>query len=537
MKLLGEVPWGTHLCLFYKTGEDLLDILAPYFKAGLASNEFCMWVTSEPLTVDDARGAMRALMPDFDRYAQEGRMEIIPYTEWYMKDGYFDIQRVFDGWLGKLDGALAAGMEGLRATGNTAWLEDADWASFTEYEEFLNKTIGDYPMMAICTYSLDLCNASEVIDVVSNHQFAMIKREGDWELIESSETKRVESEYRTVVQTAIDGYWVVNMQGQILDVNDAYCEMISYSREELLKMAIGDIEAVEDTAETRARIEQVKGSGSDRFETRHRRKDGVLIDVEVSVRYLDTSGGRLFVFIRDITERKKYRQELERANAELDGYAHTVSHDLRNPLSAIAISCRMMRDTQGEGDDVATLAEADEFAGVVERNIERCYSLVNDLLALAEAGQRPSETETVDVRAVVARVEDERAAEIEARGIQIHVDDDLGTLDASPTHVYQVFANLINNAIRHNDAEKPVVYVSRVGAEEDGGIRYLVRDNGSGIAEEDLDRIFIAFVKRGDQSDTGIGLATVEKIVGVYNGEIRAYNDGGACFELVLRSL
>lgn len=536
LKLLGDVPWGTHLCMFYKTAEDLVDILTQYFKAGLENNEFCMWVTSDPLTVEGASQAMRDAMPDFDRLADEGRMEIIPYTEWYMKDGYFDIQRVFDGWLGKLDGAMALGMEGLRVTGNTAWLEEADWESFTKYEEFLNDTIGDYPMMAICTYCLDLCNSSEVIDVVSNHQFAIIKREGDWELIESSETKRIEAEYRAVVQTAIDGYWVTNMDGRFLDVNDAYCQMVGYSRDELLHMSIEDLEATEDIEGTRAHIARVKESGGDRFETRHTRKDGQVVDVEVSVGYLETSGGRLFVFIRDITDRKRYRLQLERVNAELDGYAHTVSHDLRNPLSAIAVSCALMQDALARGDCAVT-AEAGEFTAVVERNTQRCYELISDLLTLAEAGQRPPETEYVDVRAVVARVQDERAAEIQARGVEMRVDDDLGTLDASPTHVYQIFVNLINNAIRHNDASSPVVQVSHLGNDGQGGARYLVRDNGSGIPEEDLDRIFMAFVKRGDNGDMGIGLATVEKIVGVYNGEIRAYNDGGACFEMEIHSL
>lgn len=120
------------------------------------------------------------------------------------------------------------------------------------------------------------------------------------------------------------------------------------------------------------------------------------------------------------------------------------------------------------------------------------------------------------------------------RGIAVKVDDDLGSAKANPTHIYQIFANLISNAIKHNDNENPVIEVSCLGDDEEGLHRYLTRDNGSGIAPEYLGRIFLPFVK-GKTGETGIGLTTVEKIVAVYGGEIRAYNDNGACFEFTLK--
>jgi hypothetical protein len=70
--LIGDVPWGTHFCQFYQTKKDLLDMLVPYFKAGLENNEFCMWITSEPLNVEDAKKAMKKAVPGFDEYVQKG---------------------------------------------------------------------------------------------------------------------------------------------------------------------------------------------------------------------------------------------------------------------------------------------------------------------------------------------------------------------------------------------------------------------------------------------------------------------------------
>lgn len=71
--VIGDLPWGTHFCQFYKTKKDLTDILVPYFKAGLENNEFCIWVTSEPLTEKDAAEAMTNVMPDFERYQKKDR--------------------------------------------------------------------------------------------------------------------------------------------------------------------------------------------------------------------------------------------------------------------------------------------------------------------------------------------------------------------------------------------------------------------------------------------------------------------------------
>ncbi|KKK60362.1 hypothetical protein LCGC14_3025110, partial [marine sediment metagenome] len=68
--VIGNTPWGTHFCLFYQTKEDLIDILVPYFKAGLENNEYCMWVTSEPLNKKEAEKAIRRAIPNFDEYLE-----------------------------------------------------------------------------------------------------------------------------------------------------------------------------------------------------------------------------------------------------------------------------------------------------------------------------------------------------------------------------------------------------------------------------------------------------------------------------------
>ena len=140
-----------------------------------------------------------------------------------------------------------------------------------------------------------------------------------------TERKRAEEKYRTIILTTMDGFWIVNMQGRFLDVNDAYCQMIGYSRDELLTMSISDVEAVERSEETVRRIQKIMEVGGDQFETRHKCKDGRIIDIEVSVNYMEAGGGLMFVFLRDITERKQKEEEIRHTlsllNATLESTA------------------------------------------------------------------------------------------------------------------------------------------------------------------------------------------------------------------------
>ena len=190
--VLGSVVWGTHVCLFYRTKEDLINMLVPYFKAGLENNEFCIWITSDPLDPTEAKSAMKKAMPDFDKYLTKGQIEIIPHDQWYLDQGVFDMERVMKGWLSKLNAALSNGYAGMRVTGNTTWLDEGVWESFSNYEHRLNETIDGFPAIVVCTYRLDGCGTSEIVDVVNNHQLALIERQGKWKIAKNAERKRAE---------------------------------------------------------------------------------------------------------------------------------------------------------------------------------------------------------------------------------------------------------------------------------------------------------------------------------------------------------
>ena len=148
---------------------------------------------------------------------------------------------------------------------------------------------------------------------------------------EITERKRAEEKQKAILETALEGFWICDTAGNILEVNDSYCKITGYTREELLKMSIKDVEASEKSTDIAHRIQKITKSGADRFETRHRRKDGKIIDIEISVNYLNIDDGLMVVFVRDISERKQAEVALRESEEKF-------SKAFRSSPNAISIS-------------------------------------------------------------------------------------------------------------------------------------------------------------------------------------------------------
>ena len=155
-----------------------------------------------------------------------------------------------------------------------------------------------------------------------------------------AERKLAEEQNRIILRTALDGFLLLDIQGQILEANDAYCKMTGYSRKKLLKMGISDVEVVEKPEETKKHILQIIKTGKDRFETKHRCKDDKIVDIEVSANYVNIKEGRFFSFIRDITDRKKAEELLQGQKKALEQKNIALSEI----LGQIEIEKKQMKD-------------------------------------------------------------------------------------------------------------------------------------------------------------------------------------------------
>lgn len=192
--ILGELPWGSHFCDFFESKEDLLQILVPYFKAGLINNEFCLWITSDPVTVEAAYEALHNEIENFDQYKRKEQITILSHEDWYLKDHTFVPDIVINGWYQKLSRSLNKGFDGMRVSGNEAWLDREVWKNFIDYERNLNSSLKDQRMIVLCTYPLAKCDAHAVFDVSQVHEIAVTRRKGNWEIVEVPAIKKTKSQ-------------------------------------------------------------------------------------------------------------------------------------------------------------------------------------------------------------------------------------------------------------------------------------------------------------------------------------------------------
>lgn len=198
---LGEIPLGTHFCHFYHDHGDLADTLVPYFKAGLENGEQCLWVTSAPLPSADARSRLAEAVPNLRQYEQNGQLEIIDHEEWYVRNKGADAEATLAMWVERQNRALERGFKSLRLTGNTYWLERDDWAAFAEYEAKVTACFARHRIVGLCSYCMNRTESSDVFDVVRNHEFALLRQEGNWELVEHATVDRTKNELRQLNQT------------------------------------------------------------------------------------------------------------------------------------------------------------------------------------------------------------------------------------------------------------------------------------------------------------------------------------------------
>jgi len=262
LDFVGDIPWGTHLCQFYETKQDLVEILVPYFAEGLRGNEACMWVTSEPLEVKEAAAALAKAVPNLDGFFKTNQLLILPYTEWYLEGETFDADRVLNGWVKKEKEARARGFRGLRLTGNTFWIERSLWDSFADYEEAVNSVISGHQMIALCTYALGRCSGSDVIDVERNHVGTIIKQSGKWmvvgDMICRREADKSLHEAAETVHTLNENLRTANEELRIaneeleLRVNERSAELAATNEE--LKTANEELKSTND--ELRSEVKQ-----------------------------------------------------------------------------------------------------------------------------------------------------------------------------------------------------------------------------------------------------------------------------------------
>ncbi|WXG39407.1 MAG: MEDS domain-containing protein [Candidatus Freyarchaeum deiterrae] len=560
IEVLGDIPWGTHLCQFYETKEDMKDILVPYFAEGLRNNEMCMWVTSIPLGVEEATAALRKAVPNLEYYVEKGQIEILPYTEWYLLGGEFDMDRVLNGWIEKEKSAIERGFDGLRLTGNTFWLQRSLWQSFVDYEAKINEVIGEHRMVAICTYSLKKCTTSDVIDVMRNHESTLIRKGKSWFLAEDvtkrkmaenratesrTQLKRSEEKYRLLIENLNEGVWVYDNKILTSFVNERMAEMLGYTVDEMIGKHIFSFMNEKGVEIAKKKLESRKRGIAEVHEFEFVRKNGTRIYTQIGESPIIGEDGNFagaIAAVTDISEHRRMEDELRNYSERLEELveertrklreaermatvgelAATVGHDLRNPLQSIfgllyLANKNLNPQATSNGKQKNDLGE---LLQTIEGQVDYMRKIVSDL----EDYAKPVKPQLVETS--LHQLIDETFSAItipEKVQVSIGIQEDFPQLMVDQAMMRRVLDNLVTNAVQ---AMPNGGRLTIKASETDDNALIIVEDTGVGIPEENLPKIFQPLFTTKPKGQ-GFGLPACKRLVEAHGGSITVESEVG----------
>jgi PAS domain S-box-containing protein len=340
--------------------------------------------------------------------------------------------------------------------------------------------------------------------------------------------RKSEEQHRTILQTAMDGFWLVDMQGRLLEVNETYCCMSGYSAHELLTMHISDLEATESADKISNRMHKIIEHGEIRFESSHRRSDGSIFDIEASAKHQTAEAGRFVVFMHDITDRKKKELELLRAKEKAEesdrlksAFLANMSHEIRTPMNGILGFADLLKTPDLSGE------EQQEYIRIIRKSGDRMLNIINDIVDISkiESGQMKVDVSETKINGQTEFIYNFFKPEANKKGIKLLLRNGLPEKDAiistDKEKVYAILTNLVKNAIKFTGKGSIEFGYEKL----DKCLKYYVKDTGFGIPDNRQMAVFDRFVQ-ADIADSrafqgaGLGLSISRAYVEMLGGEI-----------------
>jgi len=386
--------------------------------------------------------------------------------------------------------------------------------SIDEYRSGISIPIGKFGVFQAISTKVGAFDQEDLkmAELLISHTIEALKRIRSEKALQESEEK-----YRSLTNQLPVGVYRTTKEGKFLHANPALATVLEFeSVEDLMKVSESDV-----YNDPRERINQIKQwkttkeiiSNELKFRTKKGREIWIrdtghaILDENGEISYIDG-------IIEDITDRKKAEELLKNQREELSVFAHTVSHDLKNYIGIIRNSAQfsLLKKEYAEKNNQRIIDMTKKMKDFVNRQLE-----------LADAGKAIGELEEIDLNKMIDEVE-------KAHSIEIHREE-LSMIKGDPQKLKEAFHNLIHNAIKHGKADRIEISSKK---KKDSCI-ICVKDNGKGISEEDIDKIFdMGYSKTG----TGFGLTIVKKIIEAHDGSIsvKSKEGKGTTFEIVLPS-
>jgi len=388
--------------------------------------------------------------------------------------------------------------------------------------------------------------ASLVADVTERlrDQQELLKHRDRLEELVADRTMEVREQARIIDQIH-DSVISTDLDGVIIDWNKGAEHLYGYSSEEAIGQNIAFLYPEDESSTLQEMISSLKQHGEHESETRLRKKNGELFFAHLSLSMLYHENGKprgMIGYSIDITDRKfaeseinKQKQKLETTNKELEAFSYSVSHDLRAPLRALhGFSQALQEDYADNLDD-----EGRDYLIRIQANAMRMSELIDDLLKLSRLGREKLTVALVDLSHLAYEVMENQRALYPDKTIEFRLQFD-GQVYGDPRLLRIAIENLIGNALKYTrNVEQPHIEFGKT--QQDNETVYYIRDNGTGFDMQYVDKLFGVFQRLhgSDYEGTGIGLATVRRIIQRHEGRIWAEAEPGkgATFYFTLGNL
>lgn len=364
-------------------------------------------------------------------------------------------------------------------------------------------------------------NSGEVSSVICTSKDITGRKKAEDALKESEE------KYQKLFNNEIDAICIFEVASRrIVDVNESFLKLYGYTRDETLQLTADDFSAEPEA--TRAAIRKSAESGDSLIPIRlHKKKDGTELFVELSAGPFTWKGTDvMFAVIRDITQRKRFEEELEAKNEQLlelgrikDSLLRDVAHELKTPVAKHSMQMEILKTLiytkkPSEAEKKALM--------VMEEGIRRQESVIRNFLDLSrlESGGRKYRKEEVALDSMFAELRKNYQYAIDGYGMEFQVDVPSIRIYSDEEMLWHVFSNLVNNAIKFRRGNVPLRV--RIAADiADGEITIRTIDNGSGMARQEMEEVFTRFYQLSPSTEgSGIGLAICRRIIDDLGGRI-----------------
>jgi PAS domain S-box-containing protein len=356
-------------------------------------------------------------------------------------------------------------------------------------------------------------------------------------------TEQQRARLAAIVDFSDDAIIGKTLDGVITSWNRGAERMFGYAAKEIVGTSIFRLVPPVREDEERMILDSLARGEGKQFDTVRRRQDGRDIDVSVTISPVRDSGERVVGIsevARDITERRQAEADLARAKSaaeaasgELEAFSYSVAHDLRAPLRGMGGFARVLLDDYADKLD----ADGRDCLQEIQSNAQKMGALIDGLLSLSRVARSDARPARIDLSALVRTIAASCSADARGRELSLVVEDHLSA-DLDPQLAHALFDNLIGNAWKFT-AKVPIVRIEFGAIERDGALTFFLRDNGAGFDMAHAQKLFAPFQRLHTLAEfpgTGIGLATVQRIVRRHGGRIWAEGTvgEGAVFFFVL---